>query len=98
MPAQWAQARENRSGNEPLAPLTALGGRMDNTKHGLSGGVAQIVKRLFTDDTFKEDALANPELAFEGYSLEPEERAALKSLVGRKSGTAFSGPEIANFW
>lgn len=58
---------------------------MDNKKQGLSGGVAQVVKRLFTDETFKEEALANPELAFESYSLEPEEREALKSLMGRKS-------------
>lgn len=58
---------------------------MAENKHGLSNGVAQIVKRLFTDETFKEDALANPELAFEGYSLDEEERAALRSLMGRKS-------------
>ena len=73
---------------------------MDGKKHGLSGSVAQIVKRLFTDDTFKEDALANPELAFEGYSLDDEERQALKSLMGnmgRKSlFSATTGP--LGFW
>ncbi len=70
---------------------------METRKHGLSSGVAQIIKRLFTDDTFKEDALANPELAFEGYSLEEEERAALRSLLGRRSlFSANAGPET--FW
>lgn len=71
---------------------------MAENKHGLSNSVAQVVKRLFTDETFKEDALANPELAFEGYSLEPEERAALKSLLGHKSGTMFSKEGPNGFW
>ena len=55
---------------------------MDGKTRGLSKGVAQVVKRLFTDDLFREEALENPELAFEGYSLEDEERGALRSLVG----------------
>jgi hypothetical protein len=71
---------------------------MEHKKHGLSSGVAQIIKRLFTDETFKEDALANPELAFEGYSLEEEERAALRSLLGRRSLFSTSiGPD-AGWW
>jgi hypothetical protein len=57
---------------------------MEDKKHGLSNGVAHIVKRLFTDETFKEEALANPELAFANYSLDDEERQALKSLMGHR--------------
>ena len=55
---------------------------MENKTQGLSKGVAQVVKRLFTDDLFREEALEHPELAFEGYSLDDEERGALRSLVG----------------
>ncbi|HEY7347874.1 MAG TPA: hypothetical protein VH599_06100 [Ktedonobacterales bacterium] len=55
---------------------------MDNKKHGLSYGVRQVVDRLFRDETFKEDALANPELAFANYSLDEEERQAIKGLLG----------------
>lgn len=58
---------------------------MDDKKHGLSKGVAQIVRRLFMDEPFKDDALANPELAFEGYGLDEEERQALRSLMGSMS-------------
>ncbi len=55
---------------------------MDSKKHGLSHGVRQIIERLFSDVTFQEDALANPELAFAHYSLDEEERQALKGLLG----------------
>ena len=55
---------------------------MDDKKHGLSNSVKQVVERLFRDETFKEDALANPELAFANYSLDAEERQAVKSLLG----------------
>lgn len=55
---------------------------MDGKQHGLSQGVRQIIGRLFSDETFKEDALANPELAFANYSLGEEERQALKGLLG----------------
>ncbi len=69
---------------------------MDGKKQGLSGSVAQIVKRLFTDNTFKEDALANPELAFEGYGLDDEERQALKSLMGNSLFSTSIAPN--GFW
>jgi len=72
---------------------------MDDKNTGLSNSVAQIVKRIFTDSAFKEDALEHPDLAFEGYDLDEEERGALKSLLGRPS--LFStqvGPETENFW
>jgi hypothetical protein len=55
---------------------------MDSKKHGLSHGVRQIIERLFQDEIFQEDALANPELAFANYSLDAEERQALKGLLG----------------
>jgi hypothetical protein len=55
---------------------------MDSKNHGLSHGVRQVIERLFSDVTFQEDALANPELAFAHYSLDEEERQALKSLLG----------------
>ena len=55
---------------------------MDSKKHGLSHGVRQVIERLFSDVTFQEDALANPELAFAHYSLDEEERQALKGLLG----------------
>ena len=55
---------------------------MDGKTHGLSKGAAQVVKRLFTDDLFREEALEHPELAFEGYNLDDEERGALRSLIG----------------
>jgi hypothetical protein len=55
---------------------------MEGKTHVLSKGVAQVVKRLFTDDLFREEALENPELAFEGYSLDDEERGALRNLIG----------------
>lgn len=56
---------------------------MDEKKHGLSSSVKRIVERLFSDPLFKEEALANPELAFANYSLDEEERQALKSLLVR---------------
>lgn len=77
------------------------GGNMNGIKYGLSSSVAQIVKRLFTDESFKEDALANSELAFESYSLEPEEREALKSLMGnmgRRQSLFSVGPESPSSW
>ena len=55
---------------------------MDGKKHGLSHGVRQVIERLFKDDIFQEDALANPELAFANYSLDEEERQAIKGLLG----------------
>lgn len=55
---------------------------MDGKQHGLSHGVRQIIERIFSDAAFKEDALTNPELAFAHYSLDAEERQALKSLLG----------------
>jgi hypothetical protein len=55
---------------------------MTSKKVELSSSVKQIVARLFTDKTFKDEAMANPELAFVNYSLEEEERQALKSLLG----------------
>lgn len=69
---------------------------MSDTKHSISVGVAQVVKRLFSDQLFREEALENPELAFESYSLDAEERKALKKLMGRP--TLFStvvGPEAS---
>ena len=73
---------------------------MSDTKLGISTGVAQVVKRLFSDDLFRGEALENPELAFEGYSLDEEERGALRSLLGNKGlDSLFStsvGPEF--FW
>ncbi len=56
---------------------------MDEKKHGLSSSVKRIVERLFSDPLFKEEALANPELAFANYSLDEEERQSLKSLLVR---------------
>jgi hypothetical protein len=55
---------------------------MSDKQHGLSNTVRQIVERLFREESFKEDALANPELAFATYSLDTEERQALKGLLG----------------
>lgn len=55
---------------------------MDSKQHGLSHGVRQVIERLFKDEVFQEDALANPELAFANYSLDEEERQALKGLLG----------------
>ena len=75
---------------------------MEGKTHVLSKGVAQVVKRLFTDDLFREEALEHPELAFEGYSLDDEERGALRSLIGKLgSRSLFStkiGPEPDFFW
>ncbi len=71
---------------------------MDGIKPSLSADVKRIVGRLFADEAFRDDALANPELAFEGYSLDEEERNAMRSLMGRRS--LFStkvGPD-GGFW
>ena len=65
-------------------------------KTGISKGVSHIVKRLFTDDLFREEALENPELAFEGYSLDEEERGALRSLLNRPS--LFSTRATSESW
>jgi len=72
--------------------------RMDDKKHGLSHGVRQVVERLFRDETFKEDALANPELAFAHYSLDEEERQALKGLLGKKSLFSAERDEAFSWW
>ena len=58
---------------------------MDGKQHGVSHGVRQIIERLFSDESFKVDALNNPELAFAHYSLGEEERQALKGLLGNMS-------------
>ena len=55
---------------------------MDGKQFGLSHGVRQIIERIFSDAAFNEDALTNPELAFAHYSLDAEERQALKALLG----------------
>lgn len=67
---------------------------MDSKTQGLSKGVAQVVKRLFTDDLFREEALEHPELAFEGYSLDDEERRALRSLVGKLGSRSLFSTEV----
>lgn len=56
---------------------------MDGIKRSLSADVKRIIGRLFADEAYRDDALANPELAFEGYSLDEEERNALRSLMGK---------------
>jgi hypothetical protein len=74
---------------------------MDSKKHGLSHGVRQIIERLFQDEIFQEDALANPELAFANYSLDAEERQALKGLLGNmgSGNTLFKKEDKAyGFW
>lgn len=74
---------------------------MDSKKHGLSHGVRQIIERLFQDEIFQEDALANPELAFANYSLDAEERQALKGLLGTmgRGNTLFRKEDKAYaFW
>lgn len=58
---------------------------MDGKTFGLSKGVAQVVKRLFSDELFREEALEHPELAFAAYGLGDEEQQALKNLLGRRS-------------
>ena len=72
---------------------------MDSKKHGLSQGVRQIIERLFQDEIFQEDALANPELAFANYSLDEEERQALKGLLGNMGrGNALFQQEDRAIW
>ena len=73
---------------------------MDSKTQGLSKGVAQVVKRLFTDDLFREEALEHPELAFEGYSLDDEERGALRSLVGNLGNSSLFSTRVgpASLW
>ncbi|HLW03407.1 MAG TPA: hypothetical protein VKT82_32480 [Ktedonobacterales bacterium] len=73
---------------------------MDGKQHGLSHGVRQIIERIFSDAAFKEDVLTNPELAFAHYSLDAEERQALKSLLGnmgRHSSFAIKDKQLT-FW
>ena len=67
---------------------------MEGKTHVLSKGVAQVVKRLFTDDLFREEALEHPELAFEGYSLDDEERGALRSLIGNWGRRSLFSTEV----
>jgi hypothetical protein len=74
---------------------------MDTRKHGLSHSVRQIVDRLLRDKTFQEDALTNPELAFAHYSLDEEERQALKGLLGsmgRRNSLFSSGTGADAIW
>ncbi|HEU5377027.1 MAG TPA: hypothetical protein VFV38_16475 [Ktedonobacteraceae bacterium] len=73
---------------------------MEGKTHVLSKGVAQVVKRLFTDDLFREAALEHPELAFEGYNLDDEERGALHSLMGKLGNRSLFSTGIIpdSFW
>ncbi len=72
---------------------------MDRNQHGLSHGVRQVIERIFSDAAFKEDALTNPELAFAHYSLNEEERQALKGLLGNMGRhSLFSGKNYDAFW
>jgi hypothetical protein len=74
---------------------------MESKKHGLSHGVRQVIERLFSDKTFQEDALANPELAFAHYSLDAEERQAIKGLLGnlgRRNGMLTIEDKQLAFW
>lgn len=71
---------------------------MNGIKQSLSADVKRIVGRLFADEAYRDDALANPELAFEGYSLDEEERKALKSLMGRRSLFSTSTGPDGGFW
>ncbi len=65
----------------------------------LSADLKTVVTRLFSDGTFKEEAAKEPELAFAHYSLGPEERKALKSLMGRfQRGEMFTGDRPYSFW
>ncbi|HEY7125562.1 MAG TPA: hypothetical protein VH540_16520 [Ktedonobacterales bacterium] len=58
-----------------------------------------VVRRLFTDSQFKEDAQTSPELAFAQYSLDADERKALKSLMGRfHQGDALTGDIVDSWW
>jgi hypothetical protein len=66
---------------------------MDGKQYGLSHGVRQIIERIFSDAAFKEDALTNPELAFAHYSLDAEERQALKGLLGKMDRHSLFAPE-----
>ena len=74
---------------------------MDGIKRSLSADVKRIIGRLFADEAYRDDALSNPELAFEGYSLDEEERNALRSLMGRMGHRSLfstkAGPESTWF-
>jgi hypothetical protein len=71
---------------------------MADKKLGLNYGVRQIIERLFSDDIFKEDALANPELAFAHYSLDEEERQALKGLLSHRSALTEKDAKQLSIW
>jgi hypothetical protein len=66
----------------------------------LSPDLKTVVSRLFSDSTFKEEALREPELAFAHYSLDADERKALKSLMGHfHRGKMFSADiGVQFFW
>jgi hypothetical protein len=65
----------------------------------LSPDLKTVVRRLFTDGQFKEDALTSPDLAFAQYSLDADERKALKSLMGHfQRGEMFTGIKPTSFW
>ena len=64
----------------------------------LSPDLKTVVRRIFMDSRFKEDALTSPDLAFAQYSLDADERKALKSLMGHmKSGTTIPDTK-ESFW
>ena len=66
----------------------------------ISSGVAQIVQRVLSDQIFRDDALANPELAFAHYSLDEEERQAIKNWLGHlgRHDSSFLKTAEFSFW
>lgn len=64
----------------------------------LSADLKTVVSRLFSDATFKEEAAKDPELAFAHYSLGPEERKALKNLMGHLKGGTTIPDTKEGFW
>jgi hypothetical protein len=65
----------------------------------LSPDLKTVVRRLYTDGQFKEDALISPDLAFAQYSLGADERKALKNLMGHfYQGNVLPGDVVESFW
>ncbi len=64
----------------------------------LSADLKTVVSRLLSDGPFKEKALKDPELAFAHYSLDAEERKALKSLMGHLKSRETIPVTRETFW
>ena len=64
----------------------------------MSNTVTEFIKRISTDNSFREFAQSQPDTALSSYSMTTDEQRAVKSLLEKPEGTDFGTKAGNGFW